>query len=156
MSAIRIPLPKGRAVHLAASETDRRELRRLDALGSLPAGHARRLKIILWTLDGLGSPEIARRTGISEGQISRIRLRFRRGGLPALADRPRAGRGNGLPARQVQALLDLVASAPPGGQPRWSLALLSRELGLSRSVVYKYLRRHAVAPYGPRERPWLR
>ena len=152
MSAMNAPIISGRSVSLAISETDVGELRRLAGLGSLTPGHARRLKIILWTLEGLGSPEIARRAGITAGQVSRIRERFRRGGLAALADRPRAGRGNGLPAGQVQALLTLATSPPPGGADRWSLRLLASRLGLSRSVIYKYLRRHAVAPYGPRSR----
>jgi transposase len=146
-------LGRGRAVRLPASEADVAELRRLDRLGRLTPGHARRLKIILWTLEGLGSPEIARRAGISAGQVSRIRERFRSGGVAALADRPRPGRGNGLPPRRVQALLALVASPPPRGAARWSLSLLAETLGLSKSVIYKHLRRHAVPPYGQRPRP---
>jgi transposase len=142
----------GRSVTLPITETDALELRRLNSLGSLSSGHARRLKIILWTLEGLGSPEIARRAGISVGQVSRIRERFRRGGLAALADRPRSGRGNGLGQRRVEALLALAASPPPRGETRWSLSLLAQTLGLSRSVVYKYMRRHAAGPYGPRIR----
>jgi transposase len=152
MSAMNAPIISGRSVSLAITEADAHELRRLAGLASLAPGHARRLKIILWTLEGLGSPEIARRSGISPGQVSRIRERFRRGGLAALADRPRTGRGNGLSPGQVQALLTMAASPAPGGAARWSLRLLASRLGLSRSVIYKYLRLHAVAPYGPRAR----
>jgi transposase len=159
-SRARSPAPpdgagRGRSVRLPVSEADAAELRRLDRLGPMTPGHARRVKIILWTLDGLGSPEIARRAGISAGQVSRVRERFRRGGVAALADRPRPGRGNGLPQRRVQALLALVATPPPRGAARWSLALLAAALGLSKSVIYKHLRRHAIPPYGQRLRPPL-
>ena len=147
---LQLPGRRGRAVLLRITDAQLEWLRRLLADGALGPGHARRIKIILLTVEGVGSAAIAERTGLSVPQVSRVRERFRRGGVDGLADRPRPGRGNGLPPALVQRILGMVASPPPPGAQRWSIGRLARPMGLSRSAVYKVLRAHGIAPYGHR------
>jgi transposase len=141
---------RGRSVRLRITELQLEALRRLRGDQRLRPGHRRRVTVILLTVEGLRSAVIAERTGLSLPQVSRVRGRFRRGGVEGLADRARPGRGNGIPPAMVQRILALVASPPPPGASRWSIGRLARPTGLSRSAIYKVLRAHGVPPYGRR------
>ena len=129
------------------------EVVQLLATGALRPAHSRRLEVILLSSMGLDDREIARRTGVSRFHISRIRRRFRRGGVAGMADRPRSGRNNAIASEVIQQLLETVHTRPPGGATRWTLGGLARTFGLSRSVVHKILRAQGVAPYGRLPRP---
>jgi transposase len=141
---------RGRAVRLSITEAQLEALRGQLAGKGLRPGHRRRVQVIMLTVEGLGGAAIVQRTGLSLSQVSRVRERFRRSGVEGLADRPRPGRGNRVPAAMVQRILAMVASPPPLGVGRWSVGRLAQPTGLSRSAVYKVLRAHGVPPYGRR------
>jgi transposase len=73
-----------------------------------------------------------------------LRKRFERGGVASLADRPRPGRGTTLSPEQARRVFQAVGEGPPRGVPRWTLSLLARAVGLSRSAVYRLLRSRGV------------
>jgi transposase len=123
----------------------REQLARLHLASSV----ARRLQVVVLTAEGLGASEIAGRLALSRFHVSRIRGRFRRGGLEALLDRGRRGRRSSVSAEVIGQVLDTAARPPPAGLSRWSLRRLARAHGLSHSSVYRILRAHGVAPYGP-------
>ena len=70
----------GRRVPLSVTKEQRRQLEELAGRRTLKQGHARRVRIVLLAADGVAGVEIARRVGISEFQVSRIR-RFEEGGV---------------------------------------------------------------------------
>jgi transposase len=133
--------PRGRQSRASISSADQQELARLLAAGNLRPGHQRRLRVILLTALGRGGAEIAAEVGISRYHVSRVRTRFGRSGIAGLADRPRAGRKSSVSPEMAEKVVAAAGSAPPIGSERWTLSLLANRLGLSRSVVYRILRR---------------
>jgi CRP-like cAMP-binding protein len=77
---------------IALSMSDRVELERLQRSSSVPAGLSRRARAILLLAGEVAGTEVARLTGYTPIQISRIRRRFAEEGLAGLGDRPRSGR----------------------------------------------------------------
>src|SRR5512146_2585679 len=79
-----------RPIELAAS--DRAELERLQRSSASPAGLSRRARAVLLMAGEVAGAEVARLTGYTPVQISRIRRRFAEEGVLGLMDRPRSGR----------------------------------------------------------------
>lgn len=144
--------PPGRPTRLLVSETDRQRLGTLLSAGKLRPAHARRLRVIVLTAQGLGSEEIARRVGLSRFHVSRVRARFARGGVASLADQPRRGRPGSISVDLAQRIAVAALGPPPPGASRWTLALVAQAFGLSRSIVYRVLCSRGVT-LGPSDAP---
>jgi transposase len=139
-------IPPGRGPITLTAELRRQleeELRRLEGRSF----RARRLQVVLLSAQGIPASDIATRLDLSRFHVSRIRTRFRDGGLPALVDRGRRGRPSNVSAEMVAQVLGMFALPPPPGTSRWSLRRLARAHGLSHSSVYRILRAHGVPPY---------
>src|SRR5262245_16061045 len=117
-------LPGGRSMAnharpIALAASDRVELERLQRSSSAPAGLSRRARAVLLMAGEVAGTEIARLTGYTPIQVSRIRRRFAEEGLAGLMDRPRSGR----PARLTQAkgarIVALTLKPPPKGLTHW-------------------------------------
>jgi transposase len=133
--------PHTRQARLSVSSEDQRQVVALLESAALRPGHRRRLRVILLTALGRAGGEIAAEVGISRFHVSRVRARFGKGGLSALADRPRLGRKSSVSPERAAEVVAAARSNPPPGSQRWTLSLLSNRLGLSRSVIYRILRR---------------
>ena len=109
-------LPGGPAARFALTADQLRRLR--EELLRLKVGsyHARRLQVVLLTVEGLAAPRgRGLRLGLSRFHVSRIRSRFRAGGLEALVARGRRGRPSSVSAEVVAQVLDMAALPPPSG-----------------------------------------
>jgi transposase len=137
----------GRTVPLVVTEQQRRALEELASRPSLSHGHARRVRVVLLSADGVSGVEIARRVGLTEFQVSRIRRRFEDGGVEGLAERPKPGRGNNVDLEIVGKVLSLVMRAPPKGHSHWSTGLLARRVGISKTTVHKVLVANDIKPH---------
>jgi transposase len=137
----------GRTIALPVTPEQRKELEELAARRSLRQGHARRVRVVLLAADGISGVEIAKRTGMTRSQISRIRRRFERGGVEGLAERPRAGRGNNVPQEVVRKIVAAAMSPAPKGYSHWSTALLGKKFGLAKSTISKILRANDLKPH---------
>jgi transposase len=137
----------GQTVPLIVTAKDRAQLEELAARRTLKQGHARRVHAVLLAADGVSGVEIARRIGLSEFQVSRVRRRFEVGGVEGLADRPKRGRGNNVPPEIVTQILANVMSPPPPGYSHWSTGLLGKQFGLSKSVIFKILEANELKPH---------
>ena len=112
------------------------------------AGLVRRARIILLTADGVAATEIAQRVDVTPETVSRVRARFREGGVAALTEVPRAGRkDHAVPAETVERIVALAMSPPPPGRSRWTTRLLAREVGLTSGCVSDILRRCELKPH---------
>ncbi len=112
------------------------------------AGLVRRARIILLTADGVAATEIAQRVDVTPETVSRVRARFREGGVTALTEAPRAGRkDHAVPAETVERIVALAMSPPPPGRSRWTTRLLAREVGLTSGCVSDILRRCELKPH---------
>src|SRR6266702_8206498 len=71
---------------------DRAELTRWTRTPSLPAGLARRARIVLLADEGVGTNEIVHRVGVSKPTVIAWKKRYASEGLAGLDDRPKPGR----------------------------------------------------------------
>lgn len=132
---------------LALGQADREELQHLQRSPSTPAGLSRRARAVLLMADAVAGTEIARLTGYTPVQVSRIRRRFAEGGIEGLRDKPRSGR----PAKITQAkgarIVALTLKAPPKGLSHWSTRELAERVGVSHMSVHRLWQAHALKPH---------
>lgn len=134
-------------VPLKMTKRQREKLEDLLARTTLAHGHARRIRIVLLAAEGVSGFEIARRVGMTDPQVSRVRKRFEAGGVEGLAEQPRSGRGNNVPERVVRRLVTKVMTPPPAGYSHWSCRQLAGDLGLGKTVVHEILRANDLKPH---------
>ena len=87
-------MPRGRKTALAISLTDgeRQTLMAWQRSTTIPAGRAKRGRIILLLADGVPISHIARTVGISRRFVYKWVQRFLQDGVEGLADKPGRGR----------------------------------------------------------------
>ena len=129
------------------TRAQRKALERLVSKPTASYGHARRARVILLGADAVPGVEIARRLGLSEPAVARIRTRFSNSGVTGLADQPKAGRGNSISREAVQQIIATALSRPPAGYSHWSTLQLARELRLGKSTIHKVLSANNVKPH---------
>ncbi len=124
---------KQHVVRLTAAE--RADLRALLAAGVVPARTQTHVRILLKADAGAGGPRwtdarVAETVEVSARTVARVRARFARAGLAAALERKRPARvyARKLDSAQEARLIAVACTAPPAGQTRWSLRLLSRRL----------------------------
>ncbi|HET9931913.1 MAG TPA: helix-turn-helix domain-containing protein [Polyangiaceae bacterium] len=127
---------------LALTARERSALLSLLSSPDTTRNHARRVRVVLLSADGLRGVEIAQRLRLSPGQVSRIRARFAERRVEGLADEKHPGRrDHAVSSEQVQAIERLSLSPPPEGRTRWSTRLIASRVGLTSATVAKVLRR---------------
>src|SRR5438552_3043044 len=132
---------------ITVSEADRHELERLHRSSSIPAGLSRRARAVLLMAQGLAGVEVARRSGYTVVQVSRVRRRFAEGGVAGLHERPRSGRPPTLTARHRAQVVALTLKAPAPGTTHWTTRELARRAGVSHTTVHRIWRAHALQPH---------
>jgi len=123
---------------------------------SSPQALVRRARIVLLAHQGWANQRIAAVLGCSPGTARTWRRRFARGGIPALADRPRSGRPEVYGPDVRLAIVATATSAAPDGTTAWTHASIAGELagtGISASQVGRILAGLELAPH--RVRGWL-
>jgi transposase len=131
---------------IVLSEPDRRILQRLQRSASTPAGLSRRARAVLLMAEAVSGAEVARRTGYTVVQVSRIRRRFAEQGVAGLADRPRCGRPVKFSPAKTARIVGLTLKAPPAGLTQWSTRELAERTGVSHMTVHRLWRAHALHP----------
>ncbi len=132
---------------------------RLEAIArrpSSPQSLVRRARIVLLAYQGRANAQIAAELGCSAGTVRTWRRRFARGGIPALADRPRSGRPEVYGPDVRLAIVATATSAPPEGTTARTHAMIAGELagtGISASQAGRILAGLELAPH--RVRGWL-
>src|ERR1039457_2602821 len=133
---------------------------RLEAVvrrASSPQALARRARIVLLAHAGWPNARIAAELGCAANAVRPWRRRFARGGMPALADRPRSGRPEVYGPAVRLAIVAAATSVPPEDRPVWTHALIAAELagtGISASQAGRILADLELRPH--RVRGWLR
>ena len=132
------------------SPQERRAIERELTGAALRPGHCRRIQVILMSDDGTSGVEIARRLGLSPGQVSRIRRRYELAGSAGLADRPKPGRhDHAVSEHKIALILELAASPPPLGAARWLTRRIAVRVGLTSATVAKVLRTRQASSGSP-------
>jgi len=133
---------------MKVTPAQRRELEAIVARRNEAAGVVRRARVILLSDDWVLGREIALRLDLSPEAVSRIRTRFRNGGISGLDEVPKAGRkDHAVPAATVERIIELAMSPPPAGRSRWTARLLAREVGFTPGCISDVLRKHELKPH---------
>lgn len=134
-----------RALSLDAAE--RAKLESLQRSASVRAGYSRRARAVLLMAEGMPGIEVARRTGYTPVQVSRIRKRFAEERLAGLRDRPRPGRPHSVTPRKIAHVVALTLQPPPAGLTHWTTDEMAKCTGLSRSMIHRIWRAHGLKPH---------
>jgi transposase/transcriptional regulator with XRE-family HTH domain len=132
---------------LVLGSTDREELQILQRSPSTPSGLVRRARAVLLMADDVPGTEVARLTGYTPVQVSRIRRRFAKGGIEALQDKPRCSRPREVSAAKSARIVALTLKAPPPGLSQWSSRELAQRVGVSHMTVHRLWQAHALQPH---------
>jgi len=132
---------------LSLAAADREELERLRRSSACPAGLSRRARAVLLMASNVAGAEVARLTGYTAVQISRIRRRFAEEGLAGLSERPRSGRPPRLTEAKGARIVALTLKAPPPGLTHWSTRELAQRVGVSHATVHRIWQAHALQPH---------
>jgi transposase len=132
---------------------------RLEAIArqaSAPQALVLRARIVLLAHAGRPNARIAAELGCAVNTVRTWRRRFARGGVPALADRPRSGRPEVYGPGVRLAIVAAATSVPPEGTSAWTHALIAGHLagtGISASQAGRILAGLELRPH--RVRGWL-
>ena len=133
---------------LMVTEEERHALVGLQRAPSVPAGVARRARAVLLMADAVSGVDVARLTGYTTVQVSRIRQRFCQERLAGLEDRPRSGRPPTVTKRTTARVVALTLKAPPAGMTHWSTRDLADIIGgVSHTTVHRIWQAHALQPH---------
>jgi transposase len=133
---------------LMLSEDERHALVGLQRAPSVPAGVARRARAVLLMADAVSGVEVARLTGYTTVQVSRIRQRFCQERLAGLEDRPRSGRPPSVTKRTTARVVALTLKPPPAGVTHWSTRDLADTIGgVSHTTIHRIWQAHALQPH---------
>jgi transposase len=132
---------------LSLSNDERQELLRLQRSPSVPAGVVRRARAVLLMADDISGTEVARQTGYTPVQVSRLRQRFCDERLAGLEDRARSGRPPAVTGRTTARIVALTLKPPPAGVTHWSSRDLAEYVGVSHMTVHRIWRAHALQPH---------
>jgi transposase len=132
---------------IVLSDADRASLERLQRATSGPAGLSRRARVVLLLADQVTGAEVARRTGYTVVQISRLRRRFAEEGVAGLDDKPRSGRPPTITARTRAQVVAKTLQPPGDGLTHWSTRDLAAAVGVSHSTVHRIWLAHDLQPH---------
>jgi len=132
---------------IVLSGADRRALERLQRSPSSPAGQVRRARAVLLMSQQVSGVEIARLTGYTPVQVSRIRSRVAKEGVAGLQDRSRSGRPPTVTAQKAARIVALTLQQPGPGVTHWSTRDLAARAGVSHSTVHRIWRVQALKPH---------
>ena len=97
------------AARLALRKGDRTKLRRWVRSSSVPAGRARRARIVLLAADGVPNQDIAATVGVSRPTVNKWRDRYAEAGMSGLFDEQRPGRAKTVDqSKIITAMLAMV------------------------------------------------
>lgn len=132
---------------IVVKQADRAELERLQRSTSVAAGVSRRARVVVLMADNVSGAEIARMTGYTVVQISRLRKRFAEEGLAGLYDKPRSGRPLSITDRKRAQIVALTLKEPGHGLTHWSTRELAVRAGVSQSTVQRIWKAHDLKPH---------
>ena len=135
-------------IRFTLSSTDRD---RLEAILSAPSSaqkHVWRARIVLLSVDGIGTGAIMSRTGKSKTCVWRWQERFMAEGVDGLLREKT--RPPGIPktgADKTTEVIRLTQGPPPPDATHWTLRAMAKAVGLAASTVRDIWQAHGLAPH---------
>jgi transposase len=110
--------------------------------------HVYRAQIILHSSDRLNVAEIARLSGVSRPAVWRWQRRFAEAGIDGLLREGTRKPGKPpVPADDVQRLIALTCSEPPGEVTHWTGRAMAKVMGMSLRTVQRIWQAHKLQPH---------
>ena len=130
------------------SAEDRVRLEAIIADRNRPQKHGARARIILHSSDRLNVAEIARLSGVSRPSVWRWQRRFVEAGVDGLLREGSRKPGKPpLPDADVQRLIALTCSEPPGEVTHWTGRAMAKVMGVSLRTVQRIWKAHKLQPH---------
>lgn len=128
-------------------DEERQELERLLRSQRSASGLVRRARAVLLMANGESGAEVARLTGYTPVQISRIRHRFADERTGGLSDKPRSGRPQVYGTAKTAEIVALTLQPPCEGLSHWSTRELAEKAGVSHTTVHRIWKAHDLQPH---------
>jgi len=110
--------------------------------------HVARARIILHSSDRLNVAEIARLSGLSRPAVWRWQRRFAEAGIDGLLREGSRKPGKPpMPDDDVQRLIALTCSEPPGEATHWTGRAMAKVMGVSLRTVQRVWKAHKLQPH---------
>jgi transposase len=134
---------------LAVNAGQKQQLEALVRDGNSSQKVALRCRLLLLAHQGVANQAIAQQLGVSRPTIVALRATFARDGMAAVTKiRKRNRRAKVLTADLEQRILETTLKTRPGdGSTHWSVRMLAKHLGISRTIVHRVWQRHDVQPH---------
>ena len=125
------------------------ELEALVRNGNTSQKVALRGRLLLLAHQGVSNQSIAEQLDLSRPTILALRNAFAKDGIAAVTGiRKRKRRAKVLTPELERKILDATLKTRPGdGSTHWSVRMLARHLGISRTIVHRVWQRHDVQPH---------
>lgn len=128
-------------------DEERQELERLLRSQTSASGLVRRARAVLLMADGESGADVARLTGYTPVQISRIRHRFAEERTDGLSDKPRSGRPQIYGPAKTAEIVAMTLQPPSEGLSHWSTRELAEKAGVSHTTVHRIWKAHDLQPH---------
>jgi transposase len=136
------------AAPLAVTADQKQELEALLRNGNSSQKVALRCRLLLLAHQGVANQTIAQQLNVSRPTILALRAAFARNGMAAVTGVRRRKRAKVLTTELEQRILDTTLKTRPGdGSTHWSVRMLAKHMGLSRTIVHRVWQRHDVQPH---------
>ncbi len=137
------------AAPLAVNADQKQELEALARNGNSSQKVALRCRLLLLARQGVANQTIGEQLNVSRPTILALRAAFAKDGMAAVTGiRKRKRRAKVLTPELEQKILDTTLQTRPGdGSTHWSVRVLSRHMGISRTIVHRVWQRHDVQPH---------
>jgi transposase len=137
------------AAALALTDSQKAELEALVHSGNTPQRMAQRGRLILLAHQGVANQVIAQQLDVSRPTVLALRAAFSKQGMASVtAIRTRKRRPKILTAEVEQRILDATLKTRPGdGSTQWSVRMMAKQLGVSRTIVHRVWQKHDVQPH---------
>jgi len=134
-----------KATPVVLTAEDREVLERWVRAGSTQQRLVARAQIVLAAAAGRGTRAIAQELRTWPAQVTKWRKRFAAGGVAALQDAPRPGRGRRYDATTERRILAKLDEPVPSGYQQWNGSLLADALGdIPAAYVWQVLRARGI------------
>ena len=141
-------MPRGRQLPPVVLTDDQREpLVSLSQSTSMPYGLVQRARIILACGEGLTNTAVAQRLDVSLSAVGKWRRRFLERGIQGLHDELRPGRPRTYDDEKVAELINRALQDKPDNASAWSVRLMAKAQGVSKSTVQRWFSLFGVKPH---------
>src|SRR5580698_1322614 len=136
-----------RAVGIALTEIERRELESLASRRRTAQGLAQRARIALLAAEGVENKDISLRVGAAPNTVGKWRRRSAEHRVEGLYDEPRPGAPRQIGDDEVAEVVRQTLEAAPRDATHWSLRSMAKAAGFAPSTIHRIWKAFNLQPH---------